>query len=87
MNSRRWVSGRVGDPLRLDLLVEDVLVVEVKATSEHHKVFESQLLTYLRLSNLQLGLLLNFGLPALKEGIHRIANNRFRSQTVTSVPQ
>jgi GxxExxY protein len=70
----RYKGTFLGQPLRLDLLVNGMVVVECKATSEHHLVFESQVLTYLRLRRLHLGLLLNFGLPTLKEGIHRVIN-------------
>ena len=61
-------------PLRLDLLVENLVIVECKATLDHHPVFESQLLTYLRISGLRLGLLLNFGFPIMKRGISRVVN-------------
>jgi GxxExxY protein len=56
---------------RLDLLVEDQVVVELKAVTEMHPIFEAQLITYLRLSNLRVGLLINFNVPRLKEGIIR----------------
>ena len=61
-------------PLRIDLLVSGEMVVECKATAEHHPIFESQVLTCLRLKGLRRGLVLNFGLPTLKEGIHRVVN-------------
>lgn len=61
-------------PLRIDLLVDGEMVVECKATTEHHPVFESQVLTYLRLKRLRRGLVLNFGLPTLKDGIRRVVN-------------
>lgn len=60
---------------RLDLLVNGSLVVELKATSSHHEVFTAQLWSYLKSTRLPLGLLLNFGLPTLKQGIKRIANS------------
>lgn len=59
---------------RLDLLVEDVLIVELKTVDKLLPVHEAQLLSYLRLSNRRLGLLLNFRVPLLKNGIRRIAN-------------
>ncbi|MBN1517052.1 GxxExxY protein [Candidatus Sumerlaeota bacterium] len=59
---------------RIDLLVEDRVIVECKATSEFNNIFKAQLLTYLRLSKLQLGLILNFGEKALKDGIYRVVN-------------
>jgi iron complex transport system substrate-binding protein len=62
------------DALRLDLLVEDALVIEIKSAEQHHPVFFKQTLTYLRLMNLRLGLLINFGMPTLKQGVTRVAN-------------
>ncbi len=67
----------VGDPLRLDLFVNDRIIIELKAVTEMHDVFKSQLLTYLRVMNLRLGLLVNFGVPYVKDGITRVLNNRF----------
>jgi GxxExxY protein len=56
---------------RLDLLVENAVVVEIKAVSEIEPVYEAQLLTYLRLGGWQVGLLINFNVPVLKNGIRR----------------
>lgn len=61
---------------RIDLLVEGSVVVEVKAASGHNPVFQSQLLTYIRLANRKLGLLINFGKPKLADGVSRVINNR-----------
>ncbi len=61
---------------RLDLVVENRVIVELKSVEQIKKVHKKQLLTYLRLSNKELGLLLNFNVPVLKEGIVRIANSR-----------
>jgi GxxExxY protein len=64
---------------RLDLVVEG-LIVEVKAVTELAPIREAQLLTYLKLSRLSLGLLINFNVPALKQGIKRVvAGDLFRS--------
>ncbi|MEE9448733.1 MAG: GxxExxY protein [Ignavibacteriaceae bacterium] len=60
---------------RLDLLIEDKVIVEIKSVESLAPVHYAQLLTYLKLSNLKLGLLLNFNTKLLKEGIHRIVNN------------
>lgn len=60
--------------LVLDLLVEDLVVVEVKATEKHNPIFEAQLLTYLRVSKKKLGLLLNFGRPYLAKDVRRVVN-------------
>ena len=62
------------DPMRLDLLVNKKLIVEIKATTQEHDVHKAQLLTYLRLSGLKLGLIINFGLPRLHQGIKRVVN-------------
>jgi GxxExxY protein len=55
-------KGRVlGAPLRLDLVLNRLVLVDAKATSEYHPIFEAQMLTYLRLMKLKLGLVINFG--------------------------
>jgi GxxExxY protein len=59
----------------VDLIVENKVVIEIKSTLEVHPIFHSQLLTYLKLTNLKLGLLINFNTPLIKDGIHRIVNN------------
>ncbi len=64
----------VGDPLRIDLLVEGRVVVECKATDKENPIFAIQTLTYLRLMNLHLGLLVNFGKETLISGFKRIVN-------------
>jgi GxxExxY protein len=56
---------------RIDLLVEGLIVVEIKAVENVLPVHEAQVLTYLKLSGCPLGLLLNFNVPLLKDGIHR----------------
>ena len=65
----------IPDAFRADLVVGGKLIVELKSVEEMKPVFAQQLLTYLRLSGLKLGLLLNFGAPSLKNGIERVANN------------
>ncbi len=60
---------------RADLLVEDTIIVELKSVSSVLPVHEAQLLNYLKLSNLKLGLLINFNVPILKNGIKRIVND------------
>lgn len=60
---------------RLDLVVEDKIVLELKTVEHLLPIHEAQLLTYLKLSGLTLGLLINFNVPVLKNGIKRIANN------------
>ena len=57
---------------RIDILVENEIVVELKAVDRFDPVFAAQLLSYLRLTKKKLGLLINFNVPVLKDGIKRI---------------
>ena len=57
---------------RLDILVNRHLIVELKAVEKVLPIHEAQLMTYLKLTNIRLGLLLNFNVPLLKEGIKRV---------------
>ncbi|MBE0686311.1 MAG: GxxExxY protein [Anaerolineaceae bacterium] len=59
---------------RVDILVEDLVIVELKAVEKIAYVHQQQLLTYLKASNLKLGLLINFGAPLIKYGIKRVVN-------------
>jgi GxxExxY protein len=61
-------------PLKLDILVENLVILEVKSVSLYNKIFEAQALTYLRLMNLKLALVINFGEKRVSEGIHRVVN-------------
>ena len=61
-------------PLRLDLRVGGLVLVDNKAVAEWNPVFSAQLLTYLRLTSLRLGLVINFGERLVKDGIHRVVN-------------
>ena len=63
------------ESLRLDLLVGGKVIVEVKATENNHSLYKAQVLTYLRLTNLKLGLVLNFGQERLIDGLTRVAND------------
>lgn len=63
---------------RADLLVEGRLLIELKSTEVHAPVHAKQVITYLRLMNLPLGLLMNFGAATFKDGIRRLANNYYR---------
>lgn len=60
---------------RADLIVENKVIVELKSLEKISPVHYKQLLTYLRLADLHLGLLVNFGAPLIKDGIFRVANN------------
>ena len=59
---------------RLDVVVQGMLVLEVKACDKIEPIHQAQLLTYLKLSGLRLGLLLNFNVPVMRDGIMRVAN-------------
>jgi GxxExxY protein len=68
-------KGRVlSKPLRLDLKVESLVLVDTKAVDEWNPVFEAQMLTYLRLTGLKLGLVFNFGERLVKNGVYRVVN-------------
>ncbi len=62
------------DGFRVDLLVDERVIIELKSVEKLAPVHSKQLLTYLRLMNLPVGLLINFGGATLKEGLHRIVN-------------
>ena len=58
--------------LRLDLLINKELIVEVKAVEQMNRIFKAQVLTYLKLANLRLALLINFNVPLLRDGLERV---------------
>ena len=64
----------IGEPYRLDMLVEGKVIIECKATEKNNPVFGAQLLTYLRLTGLRLGIVINFGQKLIKEGWERVSN-------------
>jgi GxxExxY protein len=59
---------------RIDLLMEDKVVIEIKSVDAIVDIHKAQTLTYLKLGNYKLGILVNFKVPLLKNGIHRIVN-------------
>lgn len=65
---------RLASDLRVDLLAAGRVVIECKATSTHNPIFEAQALTYLRLMDLKLALVVNFGQRLVKDGISRVVN-------------
>jgi GxxExxY protein len=65
-------KGRPLGEYRLDLLVEDAVIVEVKSVDQLHPVFDAQLLTYLKVTGKKTGLLINFNTRLLKDGIKRL---------------
>jgi len=64
----------LASPLRIDLLVNDAVIIECKAASRYNEVFTSQAITYLRLSNRRIALVINFGERPLRRGIRRIVD-------------
>jgi GxxExxY protein len=60
---------------RMDLLVEKIVIIELKSVNAMHEVYLAQTLSYLRLTNIKLALLINFNVPILKRGIKRVVNN------------
>jgi GxxExxY protein len=63
---------KIDDGLRLDCLVENLVIIEFKAQENYHSVWESQLLSYLKLSDKRLGFLINFHVTLMKDGLKRI---------------
>ncbi|HZQ05913.1 MAG TPA: GxxExxY protein [Anaerolineae bacterium] len=59
---------------RLDFLIEENVIVELKSVDQILPIYEAQLLSYLKISNKQVGLLINFNTPLLKQGVRRIVN-------------
>lgn len=70
----RYKDVTLATPLRIDLLVNERVIVECKAVTQYNAIFATQVLTYLRLRNLKLGLVINFGEKLVKDGIHRVVN-------------
>ncbi len=62
---------RIDDAYKIDVWVDSKVIVEVKAVTKVHPIFEAQLLTYMKLTNTEVGLLMNFHEPVLKDGITR----------------
>ncbi|MBS0655645.1 MAG: GxxExxY protein [Verrucomicrobia bacterium] len=69
-----YKNHRLRDPMRLDLLVGHKVIIEIKAKEQELDVHKAQVLTYLRLTGLRLGLVLNFGQGRLLDGLTRVAN-------------
>ncbi|SMG42321.1 GxxExxY protein [Marivirga sericea] len=70
----QWDNQTMGMGFRADLIVEDKVIIELKSVESLQAVHKKQLLTYLKLSNIKLGLLINFNENLLKNGIKRIVN-------------
>ena len=69
-----YKGNSLATPLRLDILVEKRVIVEAKSVINYNKIFEAQALTYLRLLNLKLALVINFGERRVSNGINRVVN-------------
>ena len=67
--------GKVLGAFYPDFIVNEQVIVEVKSASAFDRVFEAQMITYLRVTNLKRALLLNFGRALMRDGIHRFAND------------
>ncbi len=70
----RYKGKLLASPLRLDLRVNNLVIVDPKAVTDYNTIFDAQMLTYLRLTGLRVGLVINFGEKLVKDGIHRIVN-------------
>ena len=64
--------------LRLDLIIDDRLILELKSVTEYKKLFEKQLYTYLRLMNCEMGYVINFNTDNIRSDIHPVFNNHYR---------
>jgi GxxExxY protein len=62
---------KINDGLRLDILVDDIVIIELKAVEALHPIYEAQIISYLKLADLKLGFLINFNVPLVKQGIKR----------------
>src|SRR4051794_17852626 len=60
------------EPLRLDLLVEESVIIDVKSVEKMHPVFRAQMISYLKLSDRRLGFIINFNVPVIRQGITRV---------------
>ena len=72
--------------LRTDLIVEDQVIVDLKAKDQVTAIDKLKVLTYLRLLNLRLGLVINFHVAMLKDGVHRVVNNLIEPETPPEPP-
>lgn len=70
----RWDGHVIDESFRADMVVEGCVLVELKSVEKVERVHQKQTLTYLKLAELSLALLINFGAPLIKDGIHRIVN-------------
>ena len=66
--------------LRLDLIIDNRVILELKSVSEYKKLFEKQLYTYLVLKNCEMGYVVNFNEEDLRDGIHTVVNSQFSNE-------
>ncbi len=69
-----YKGNTLSSPLRMDVMIDNKVIVECKALMAYNAIFETQLLTYLRLTGMKLGLVINFGETLVSKGIHRVVN-------------
>jgi GxxExxY protein len=62
----------IDDALKIDFLIDGLIIVQIKAQENHHPVWEAQLLSYLKLTGKRLGYIMNFNVPLMKDGIKRM---------------
>lgn len=77
---------KIPTSLRLDLLVDDVVVVELKAVDKVHPIHIAQVISYLKLGHRPAGLLMNFNMTSLRQGLHRVDHPQVRGQIPRSGP-
>jgi len=65
----------IDEGLKIDLVIDDLIIIEIKAQENYHPVWESQLLSYLKLTGKRLGYIMNFHVPLMKDGIKRMILN------------
>jgi GxxExxY protein len=73
----------LASPLKLDFLIEEKIILELKSTEKHNPVYEAQIISYLKLADKKIGFLANFGTPLIKDGVRRFVN---KNQSSFSVP-
>jgi GxxExxY protein len=76
LNSISYDGILFDEGLRLDLLINDRVIVELKAVDQVNPVWEAQIISHLKLSQLRLGYLINFNVPLIKKGIKRVLNTK-----------
>ena len=70
-----YKNKKLSTSLRLDLMVDNQVILELKSVSEYRKIFEKQLYSYLRLTGCELGYVINFNVEDLRNGIHAVVNH------------